>query len=280
MSGAASLCRSPQEVIVKLFLLPAPAVRALALAILISGCSSDAPPPSIAVVDGPCGDVYGASVCTWAEVEGDQVVRVGATIPLAAIQNAPDDAEMVWPPELAALVHLPDVARDQMGIHHVKIYWEAHGHPPGPYLTPHFDFHFFTITAEETNAIDCSDLSKPTELPEGYASPDVDIPGIGILIGLCVPGMGMHALLEEEMESEVLFEGTLVVGYYADAPIFFEPMITRDLLLQRQTFSLDFPTIVGAGSGVVLPTKFDAVYDAEASAYRFVFSGFPVSEVR
>ncbi len=262
----------------KLSTLPSPAVCAFAVAILISACSSDAPPSSIAVVDGPCGDMYGASVCTWAEVEGEEVVRVGANIPLAAIQNAPADAEMVWPPEVVAIVQLPDVARDQMGIQNVKIYWEAHGHPPGPYLTPHFDFHFFTITAEEANAIDCSDLSKPTELPEGYAAPDIDIPGVGNLIGLCVPGMGMHALLEEEMESEVLFEGTLVVGYYADAPIFFEPMITRDLLQQRQTFSLDFPTIVGAGSGVVLPTKFDAVYDAEASAYRFVFSGFPATE--
>jgi hypothetical protein len=251
----------------------------LAVVILISACSSDAPPPSIVVVDGPCGDVYGASVCTWAEVEGEQVVSVGASIPIAAIQSAPEDAEMDWPPVEVANVQLPDVARDQMGIQSLKIYWEAHGHPPGPYLVPHFDFHFYTITADETNAIDCSDASKPAELPEGYALPDVDIPEIGNLVGLCVPKMGMHALLEEELESGLPFEGTLVVGYYAGAPIFFEPMITRDLLQRQQTFSLDFPTIVGAGSGVVLPTGFEAEYDAEASAYSFVFSGFPATEV-
>jgi hypothetical protein len=219
--------------------------------------------------------VYGADVCTWAKVDGDRIVEFGATVPMAAIENAPLDLEMAWPPVLTAALVMPDVVRERMGVHHLKLYWEAHGHPPGPYLVPHFDFHFYTISQAETDAIDCASLNKPAELPAGYDLPDVEIPEVGTLIGLCVPQMGMHALLKAELESDEPFEGTMVVGYYEEEPIFFEPMITQELLLQRQTFPLDFPAYSGSGPGVVLPTRFEAVYDESASAYEFVFSGFP-----
>ena len=87
----------------------------------------------------------------------------------------------------------------------------------------------------------------------------------------------MHALPTAEMESEEPFSGTMVVGYYAAEPIFFEPMIAQDLLLERQSFQLDMPAIAGIPSGVTLPTRFEAVYDAAAEVYEFVFSGFPVT---
>ena len=174
-----------------------------------------------------------------------------------------------------AIGALPAIAQEQMGVQDLKIYWEPHGHPPGAYLVPHFDFHFFVIPAEEANAIDCSNLSKPTELPTGYALPDVDIPEIGNVIGLCVPGMGMHSLLQSEIESEDTFTGAMVIGYYANDPIFYEPMITKELLQRRESFSVPMPSVAGVAAGVTLPTTFEGVYDAEADAYRFVFTGFP-----
>jgi hypothetical protein len=257
-------------------------VLSAAIVTLVAGCAggeSEAEPEpqaiAMTVVEGECGDVYGAEACTWAELEGDHIVRIGATIPMASIENAPAETEMTWPPTVAALVPLPGVVQTQLGVQSLKVYWEAHGHPPGPYLVPHFDFHFYTITPEETDAIDCSDSTKPEELPSGYALPDAEIPDIGMLVGLCVPEMGMHALLQSEMESEESFTGTMVIGYYEQESIFFEPMITKDLLMARQAFSLDFPSIPGeGGAGVSLPTRFEAEYDEMASAYRFVFSGF------
>jgi hypothetical protein len=252
----------------------------LTMALLVVGCAGDAPEdaadsapaPVMAVVDGSCGDVYGAEVCTWAETTDGSVTSFGATVPMGSIEGAPDEMEMAWPPLVAALVPLPDPVREQMGVHSLKVYWEAHGHPPGPYLVPHFDFHFYTIDAATTDAIDCSDESKPEALPAGYALPDVDIPELGNLIGLCVPEMGMHALLEEELQSEETFSGTMVIGYYEGDPIFFEPMITRSLLMEGQTFSLDMPSVPGTVEGVRLPTRFEAQFDAEENAYRFVFS--------
>jgi hypothetical protein len=84
--------------------------------------------------------------------------------------------------------------------------------------------------------------------------------------------MGMHALLQEELESEELFSGTMVIGYYASRPIFFEPMITRELLMERQTFSLAMPSVPGTPAGVTIPGRFEAQFDEALDAYRFVFS--------
>jgi len=230
---------------------------------------------AVEVVDGSCGDVYGSQVCTWAKVDGEHIVEIGATVPLAVAQNAPADQEMTWPPTVAALIPMPEVVQQHLGVHDLKIYWEAHGHPPGPYLVPHFDFHFYTAPAAQIDAIDCASTTKPAEVPAGYALPDIDIPELGNLIGLCVPEMGMHALLETEMASSETFSGTMVVGYYEGEPIFFEPMITQDLLMGEATFPLDMPAIPGLPDGVTVPTRFEAVYDESASAYQFVFSGFP-----
>ena len=248
-----------------------------ALLLTAAACGSGAPADAAAdsdvqtaavMVDGPCADAYGAELCTWAETTGGSVSSFGVTVPMASVEGAPDDVEMVWPPVLTAVVALPATVRDQMGVHSIKFYWEAHGHPPGPYLTPHFDFHFYTISPEEVDAIDCSDLSKPGSPHTGYALPDVEIPDVGLLIGLCVPEMGMHALLEEELASEELFSGTMVIGYYESRPIFFEPMVTRELLMTRQTFSLDMPSVPGA----TIPGSFEARFDEAANVYRFVFS--------
>ena len=250
----------------------------------LSGACADAPPAeeasddtpaALQVVEGSCGDVYGSSVCTWAKVDGDRIVEIGANVPLAVAHNAPPDQEMSWPPLVAALVAMPEIVQQQLGVHDLKIYWEAHGHPPGPYLVPHFDFHFYTAPAAEIEAIDCASTTKPADVPAGYALPDIEIPEVGTLIGLCVPHMGMHALLETEMASSEAFTGTMVVGYYEGVPIHFEPMITKDLLLAEETFPLDMPTIPGLPAGVTVPTHFEAVYDESEAMYRFVFTGFP-----
>lgn len=229
------------------------------------------------VVDGSCGDVHGANVCSWAELEGERIVGFGLNIPLASIAEADPEAPFVWPPALAATIAMPEVVQQHLGVMDVTIFWEAHGHPPGPYLIPHFDYHFYVIPASEVAAIDCADDTKPDAPPAGYALPDVDIPEVGHLIGLCVPKMGMHALLQSEMESEEPFKGTMVIGYYAGEPIFFEPMIPQDRFMVLESFSLDMPAVAGTRPGVVLPTRFEAVYNEATSAYEFVFSGFPTS---
>lgn len=256
------------------------AVLGGAFAFALVGCAADSEPEvevATETIMGDCGSVHGADICTWGETTGDDVTAFGATIPMDVITNAPEDLPMVWPPLQAAKLNLPDAVAAATGFHVLTVFWEPHGHPPGPYLTPHFDFHFYSMTDEARMAIDCVDTSKPSAIPAGYTLPDVNIPEIGDLSGLCVPTMGMHSLLASELESTEIFEKTMVVGYWNGESIFIEPMITQASLMGRQNFALEIPEIPGKPAGARYPTQFRADYDSTGNAYRFVFSNFPAA---
>lgn len=241
-------------------------VSLAALALGIAACSRER------LVQGECRPVHGASVCAWDRMSGSNLIAFGITVPMRAIDSAPVDLPMVWPPATVATIPLSQAVRTASGFDNVTIFWEPHGHPPGPYLVPHFDFHFNTISAADLRAIDCADSTKPAQLPASYEMTDVDIPGLGTLIGLCVPTMGMHALPSSELHATTPFEKTMVVGYYRGQPIFIEPMITSAALLARHSFPLAVPQIPGGQPNVRYPAGFVAEYDSTAQAFRFTFS--------
>jgi hypothetical protein len=201
------------------------------------------------ITQGECRTMNGANVCVWAESDDDTLNSFGVTIPIAAIENAPVNMPMVWPPVPVATIPFPDVARVASGFDNLTLYWEANGHPPAPFLTPHFDFHFNAISMDDVAAIDCSDQSKPARLSSRYVMPDVTLPEMpgmgGTLVGLCVPGMGMHSMPQSVLSPRTPFEKTMVFGYYHARPIFLEPMVTRAQLLKRRSFTLLVPSVPG-----------------------------------
>lgn len=221
-----------------------------------------------------CATIQSSEVCTWVVMDHGEAVELGATIPLALVESVPEDVEMVWPPEELGAVALPVEARESLGIDHLGVNWEAHGHPPTSFLTQHFDFHFYNITQAEVRGIDCADGSKPATLPTRYALPDIEVPGLGMLEGLCVPHMGMHAMPVEDVHESDAFDASMMLGFYKGEPIFFEPMVSRELLLAKSDFSLAMPTIEGLPAGVRYPSEFLAVYDEAEAQYRLIFSGF------
>jgi hypothetical protein len=230
-------------------------------------------------VNGDCADAYQAHICSWATLQGKSVVEVGVMLPVAAVENAPSEEQMVWPPVPAAVLQLPESSQQQSGLTQFTMFWEAMGHPPTPYLTPHFDFHFYTIPASERSSIDCSDVTKPAALAVGYALPDEPLPppmvkltGVSTLVGVCVPQMGMHSLLSAELQSQTTFRGSMVIGYYHGKPIFIEPMISRAMLLEKRSFDLPIPVIPGMAGPY--PRVFHGAYDAQQNAYHFAFSDF------
>lgn len=226
-------------------------------------------------VQGECQTVFGGDVCTWGTMVGDDITEFGATVALASVENAPPGGEMVFPPVSAGIVALPDEVVQATGFDHLGVNWEPHGHPPGLFLTPHFDFHFYTINPDRVGAIDCADTSEPANVPAAYTLPDIEIPGLGTLVGLCVPNMGMHAMLTSELDVTEPFGASMILGYYKQNLIFVEPMIAQAKLLQAQSFSLDVPAVQDPGATVKWPTSFAAVYDEATRTYRFIFSGFP-----
>jgi hypothetical protein len=248
------------------------------VAVGVSACGGPET-PAMTETAGDCSTVYGGQVCSWSKEMDGKTVEVGLTVPVASIEGAPAEDMPAWPPEAVATLGVPAAALGASGVHDITMYWEAMGHPPGPYLVPHFDFHFNLISQADLAAIDCSDHSKPATLPAAFGLPDVDLPpdmaamvGVPTLIGLCVPQMGMHALLASELEGKTPFEGTMVIGYYHGNPIFLEPMITRTKLMAKQSFDLAIPDVPGLATAH--PTRFHAEYDAATDAYRFVLSEF------
>lgn len=249
---------------------------ALAVAAIGAVAVGMARSPAVLVTEGECRPVNGANLCVWAETSADTLTSFGMTVPIQAIQNAPSDAAMVWPPVPVATIPLPDVVKTASGFDNLTVYWEPHGHPPAAFLAPHFDFHFNTIPSADVAAIDCSDLSKPARLSSRYEMPDVAVPNMGTLVGLCVPGMGMHSLPSSDLRSSA-FARTMVFGYYHARPIFLEPMITRAELLRRRSFTLDVPHVPGQPITTRAPTLFRADYDRDTQSYRFIFSGLVTS---
>ena len=242
----------------------------------VTACASDTP---LINLEGECKPAFGSEVCSWARARGSDVVEVGVTVPLASIEAAPMQHAMSWPPAATAIVNLPAAATATSGFNEFTFYWESMGHPPGPYMTPHFDFHFYLVPQAERTAMDCRDETKPSTLPAEYVLPDETLPddlvkvtGVKTLVGICVPQMGMHALPQKEFEGTETFRGTMVIGYYAGKPIFIEPMISKAMLLEKKSFELPIPTIPGLTRPH--PTIFRADFDAATQSYRFTFSGF------
>jgi hypothetical protein len=258
-------CRSPQFAV------------AVCAAVLCS-CAAETP-----VVDlkGECGGAFGSDVCAFARVQGENVVEVGTTFSLATIEGAPAqmDMPMQMPPTPVVALALPEATVAKAGFTEFTFFWENEGHPPAPFMTPHFDFHFYLIPQAERMAIDCRDVAKPAELPAGYALPDEKLPpdlakmlGTDVLVGVCVPQMGMHALPAADLEGTTPFRGNMVIGYYKTKPIFIEPMISRAMLLEKKSFELPIPAVPGLTGPH--PTTFRADYDEQAQTYRFVFTNF------
>jgi hypothetical protein len=250
----------------------------------LAGCSEEqaaqqavtqepAAAPAVTLTTGECKPVFEGEICTWSKSRGDELLAFGATVPMSTVESAPPEGELVMPPVTHARIALPPAVRETAGIDHLGINWEVYGHPPHTFMTPHFDFHFYTWSGAEIEAIDCSNLNKPDQLPEGYILPDIGIPEMNMtLVGLCVPEMGMHGVRESEYDDTEFFDGTMIIGYYEQEVIFIEPMVAKDHLMKRQDFGLAMPQLAHLREGVASPATFEAEYDAEQDAYHLVFS--------
>lgn len=228
----------------------------------------------VRVVEGDCRDVYGADVCTYAAWDGTILAEFGVTFPLELAENVPTEMEMVWPPAPVAILDLPDGVEGVTGFSHFELNWEHHGHPPQSFMEPHFDFHFYSIPSDRLSQIDCNDPTKPDRLPAGYVLPDATDREHGVLTGLCVPSMGMHAMPEYLAESSDPFTATVLIGYYSGDVIFVEPMVSQAMLLEGEDFSLEVPSVPVLAETLAYPSRFRAVFDESSGEYRLIFSDF------
>lgn len=214
-----------------------------------------------------CGPLFGTNICTSYRMRAGKITELTLRIPVSVIEQAPANAPMEWPPKPDLTLPFAAAVEKQTGFTYASVYWEPHGHAPAAYMVPHFDFHFYFAPEEQIEQISCKDTVKPRTLPAGYALSDIKMPPIGELVGSCIPDMGMHA--HPETDRKALWKGSMMIGYYSGKPIFFEPMITKALLLEKRSFSLPIPQDIEPASHVRYPREFRAVYLPENNAYKF-----------
>lgn len=240
--------------------------------VMVLALAGGAQAQSQKITGGQCKSLYGSTICTSYEMRAGRITQFSVRVPVAMIERAPANIPMVMPPKPALDVPFAPVVEKQTGFTDVNIYWEAHGHGPVPYMVPHFDFHFYFIPERQVEEITCKDFARPRTVPAGYVLPGlVNVPGWGKDMGGCVPNMGMHAAPKTDFDHETPWKGSLIIGYYSGKTIFFEPMLTTALLLQKHSFSLPVPQGIEPTAHVRYPSEFRAVYLPQSRAYNLTF---------
>ena len=154
----------------------------------------------------------------------------------------------------------------------MELDWSPMGHGV-PHTTPHFDFHFYTITLEERNAIVPTDPAY-AEKAARFPAPGAMLPGwipTSVLASappaaVAVPRMGLHWVDPTSPElppTLAPFTKTMIMGSWDGRVTFYEPMITRDYLAGHAA--------PGADADEVIPVPFAAKPDVAGyypGAYR------------
>jgi hypothetical protein len=144
----------------------------------------------------------------------------------------------------------------------ITVNWNPAGHHNTPYARAHFDFHFHTGERNRVEAIasgrcgelaDCEDFKVATRpvpapyLPKGY-----------IDVGAVVPRMGNHLLDSQspELKDSLPFSTTFIYGAYDGELIFWEPMITLDMLRKTRDACWSISQPEGFAQAGYYPTQY------------------------
>jgi hypothetical protein len=172
----------------------------------------------------------------------------------------------------------------------VGLNWMPGGHDPEPvYGVPHFDFHFYSITPAERDAIDPSDPAfgqKAANYPQGdfvpggymvLPPPPAPVPA--------VPKMGVHwsNLAAPELQPPTSpdhadFTHTFIYGSWDGQFTFIEPMVARAYLLSKPDVTVPVSTAKRFASPGYQPSAYRVTWDAQAKEYRVALTGLAYRE--
>ena len=179
----------------------------------------------------------------------------------------------------------------------VEMNWNPMGHEPeGVYQdVPHFDFHFYTISKAERDAID---PASPDFYKKGGNLPAAEfVPPFNAALGppgvepakLVVPMMGLHWVDLRSAELQKLlgkpegykpFTATFIYGSWDGRFHFWEPMVTRAHILSKKEAT--DPAVRDQLIPISMPAKFQTpgyypaayrvAWDATAREYRIALT--------
>lgn len=190
----------------------------------------------------------------------------------AAMKGLPTElnkktAEGSWEFPLPMPKHGP-----KTGYTHVMIDWNPHGHPPPHvYTVPHFDFHFYGISAAAVKKVSFTGPKDPAARVSNAALIAKDykvIPDTG------VNQMGVHAIdvTSPEFHGKP-FTATFIYGYNDGQMIFVEPMVTLAYLNTKPNLTLPVKTPAQYSRPGYYPTSYSVRYDKHSKAYVVALSG-------
>ena len=245
------------------------ALSALSL-VSLAGCGGTS--PTLSRVVGESRTFGTGKVETWAMVDSSGVVsEVGATIPMTLVRNLATTPPGDGPLGAVASLKYPEVVRQKTFFNTLALHANPQGHPGAYYLTPHFDVHFYNVpdaTLRTYSPDDPGSQASSVVLPAGY-----------VMEPFGVPQMGTHAISHtdhEALNGERKFIKTMIQGYYNGKVVFVEPMVTQELMLSKESFTLPVPQPAkfGLAAPTLYPTKFWADYNATNDSYEFHYGDF------
>ncbi|URD53416.1 DUF5602 domain-containing protein [Chroococcidiopsis sp. CCNUC1] len=184
---------------------------------------------------------------------------IGVTFTKEALSNlpaTPREYELSLPPEASA-----------SAFRYVVITWNLQGHQPlDVYNPPHFDFHFYSLGAEERKKITANgdDLIKVYKAPLKKSLPTDYIPEPTNP----APGEGRHWVDSKSSEFRGLpFTKTFIYGTYNGEIVFGEPMLTKSWLETQPNFTEAIKLPEAYSKSAYYPTSYSVKYDRTQQVY-------------
>jgi hypothetical protein len=260
-------------------LLRAAGTLALALGTLTGGACNESTGslPDSGIRYGQSVAVGAGTARTYVEFDKGVPVEVGVALSESALAGLPDQhtpGGVVLPDGhhwFEYVLDLPD--GNPTPFKHFVLNWNHHGHQPtGIYDTPHFDFHFYTITDAERRSIAEADprfaeraarIPAPDFLPSGYVSTEQ-----------AVETMGVHWIdaASPELNGQP-FTSTMIFGTWDGRVTFIEPMITRDFVLSKTEFSASIPVPEKHAEPGYYPSGYSIRWNEQAKEHRIALTG-------
>lgn len=232
---------------------------------------------------GPAREIGAGSARSYVTMSDGQPIEIGIELEEDALRDLPAPDPKSHHHVVAGmhldmseyLLELPDQAKSTP-FNFLELDWNPAGHEPaGIYDKPHFDFHFYTITQAERDAIDPSDpeyarkaarFPRPEFVPASYMTPPPITP---------VPKMGLHwvSTAADELHGKP-FTQSFIYGSWNGRVAFLEPMITKAFLDSKPDLTLPIAAAQCYEPAGLYPATYSIRYDQASGKYRIALKDF------